>query len=280
MAMAGRTFLNYEREICKLWIEYLKWSPEYKQFCEWKRRERKNLPHKTQISNKYLQNSNASDLYVRMNHLFTNFGDIHDVNFSFDKWWSYHKNKYEWADLNFNPSVRDYLDVVAQDIDECSAFCWRILERKPTLEEFRKFFLKMLRTDKSHLYVIADLRSNNNRRACQEFKRILKKRKGDPSREDEELYEKRYWRSCQNYARMDELRRYLRIYALKKRKSTSTREFVSKVLKTDEFYKNHTADKEATKRLIYMDLERAEKLVENAGKGEFPRYKRVKARKE
>jgi hypothetical protein len=66
------------KEVYKLWREYLKLSDTYKKFCEWMRRFQKDI--KTPRPKEFIN---------KMDAIFAMFGDVHKE--PFDKWWGSHK---------------------------------------------------------------------------------------------------------------------------------------------------------------------------------------------
>jgi hypothetical protein len=79
-------------------------------------------------------------------------------------------------------------------------------------------------------------------------------------------FQKRSKTLSQNYIRLDELKRHLRIYILKNQGME-----VPKILSTDKNYKERIEKNELVdKRLVYMDIAKAKRIIGNVEHGIFP----------
>jgi hypothetical protein len=270
--MKKKNELDREKELFRLWIEYLKRSPDYKEFCEWMAKKRKNPKLLPPI--KFHKDPKTGSSPKEISNYFS-FGPVHDPRWSFDDWWIDHKKKLTYRkNYSIPRAVENYLEFIEKDIDSCVESFKRRKGRKPTLQKFRDYFLKRLNTE-THFSFFMINNAESKEIIEAEFKKMLKERKRDPLIKGHELSCKRRYLPSTNYVRMDELRRHLRIYDKKIKEGLK----IDEIIKTDEYYRTRKEKDEIARRLVYMDVTKAKKIIENVEHGIFPgKYEGVKAR--
>jgi len=264
---------NREKEIFRLWIEYLKRSDDYKEFCEWVTKKRKNK--KLPPPDKFKKDPKTGSAPLEIFNYFS-FGPVHDPHWTFEEWWADHKKKLTyWQANSTSRAVEDCREFIGRRIDSCLEFFKR-QGREPTLQEFKDYFLKRLNAETYFSFLMID-NSESKEVIEVEFKKILKELKKDPLIKGLELSRKRRYIPSTNYVRMDELKRHLRIYD--KWKESRGHLNINKIIKTDEYYRDRKEKDDVARRLVYMDIAKAKKIIRNAEFGIFPgKYEGVKAR--
>jgi hypothetical protein len=298
----GREKDQEDQEPYKLWVEYLKCSKGYADFCDLHRR-RKKEPSETlpeELKNiKYLCN-------------FFVFGDIHTPSWTFVKWWR-HREKilgllkgltvrdYITRKIlkvePFNPAINhilfcdtnklftDYADIFGEEAKKCiSQFKFHNSQREPTLHEFITIFPGIIKTgsipqNNFSLGQGITLRINpqymTGKNLAKAFQKILHERRKDSNIALKEASAIQYLRPWPRYKRLDELKKYLKVYKLKISKEKM---LIKEVIKKMD----PTADADNLDlQSQYRDFSRkAKKIITYVEMGVFPgHYDAVKKRK-
>lgn len=319
-----------EKEIYRLWWEYLKRSEDYKKFCDWmpKWKEDKDTSDKTHSACRRLGIRHPNDeiglMYDRVSQtvyqaldqyddpvikrldkskkldsfteLFSVFGNVHSD--SFENWWErqgqHLKDIHDkYIGRNFDTGlisigfkrpvcgVEDYREFIKRDINWCiSKFRFKN-EREPTCEELGDSLLERISSHEGYVYLVVDVVDKSLEDLGKQFMEIVKKHKQDTSiKQLKEDHRKYFVPICNtihkdNYIRTKEIKRYLKVYDLKK-----ARWKMAKIIQNISPSSNH---KEVNvQRAFYQDKKRAEKIIKNVEQGVFPgeyqpsRQKRLK----
>jgi hypothetical protein len=272
-----------EKDFLQLRIEYLKQSAKYKAYCEWKRNLK--IDPKSPIPEIFRPHSNLKPNLIEFQcqNNFVFYGDIHDPEFSFEKWWKWFRVQMQRSDewrkdhpenYDFH-SVKDATELIGKDIDVCVAKFKETHKRDPKPQELKNSFMEMMKATNHICFFVAIYPFFDRPIIKREFKEVLNGRMKDPN--------VRCWKSIfkastigpsTNHLRWDELIRHLRIYIeLERGRKTP------QILNTDDYYKNHGGDIETRKREVLMDREKARRIIEFVESGIFPGpYEKAKAR--
>lgn len=265
-----------EEEIYHLWWEYLKESKDYKDLCEF---NRKNKCRLVEIPERYRSGDKAVH-FRKLGIVYKKFGDIHLS--TFEEWWKIFK-KHLLA-LN-NPSqkmlVEDYSEIVSRHMEACIASFFEEYQREPELFEFIDDLPERIKkaSPPNHLYIVinvsggapADIGNQIEKMA----RRLKKDLKNDPRLKQLELNEKR--RRCDTVGnrRPDECRGYLEVYKYRTQ-GLAWKDVLLKVRPRD-FKKalqnnmNIKSDKyDNLIRAINDDFDKANRIIKNVEHGEFP----------
>lgn len=279
------------KEILLLRIEYLKQSTKYKAYCEWKRKL-KTYPKSTILSQTYPKilrdppnNKEISEKnglkYVSRQTLykwleieaacarnFVIYGDIHDIEFSFEKWWEQSKVLIERSNdrvkahlkNSYFRSVTNGTERIGKEIDACISKFVVVHGREPNLQEFKNSFVEMLKGT-NHIRFYVEVHPFFDRPKIEkEFKEILRERMKDPKVKHIRAANTIY--PSTNFLRLPELKRHLDIYI-----RLEGGEKVTQIIRTDNHYKNHEGDRE---RQVRMDREKARRIIKFTESGIFP----------
>lgn len=262
-----------EKEFFSLWIEYLKRSSDYKDFCDWIAQKRKNpeLPWPT----KFRENARQSGSTPKEILNYHVFGPIHEPRWTFNEWWKNHQKKLSYRKSHSSPRpIEDYIEIMPLHMKSCAESFERHEGREPTLKEFIDTFPSYLKKD-PFIWLMINVSIIETKELKNQFGKLISQKIKEPRFRIEGQFDRRWYEPSTNYIRFDELKRHLRIY-----------DFLEAGMKWkniaegDEAYKNHSADPETTKRLIYMDREKARIIIKNTEYGIFPgKYEGVKAKK-
>lgn len=263
--------IERQKDLYRLWIEYLKRSDDYREFSEWvvKRRKNKKLSPPDMFKRDPKTGNPPKEI---LNYVV--FGPIHDPRWTFEEWWADHKKGLTYRQAHSTPRpVEDYLKFIGNAIDSCIESFERKKGKKPTLQEFKNYFLRRLNDERYFSFLMIN-NSKSEEAIEAEFKKIRREWKKDPQIKWFKFQAKMRYLPSTNYVRMDELRRHLSIYDKKKEGLG-----VNEIIKTDEYYKERKERDDVARRLVYMDIAKAKKIIRNTEFGIFPgKYEGVKAR--
>ena len=239
-----RKNITTRKETYRLWWEYLRRSEKYRRLCEL------NRTGKNRKEARKLEEDFPEDV------LFF-FGDIHSG--SFDDWWS------ETEKVIEKNSVEDYLPIFAEDV---AAFVeeWDKLVKpgKPrSLEKEIKYFFEHKWLSRKFLFLMITLGDPANiDDLLAQIKDILEKQRKELMKSDEfgEFFPPRLYPT--QPIRIDELKRYLEVYDLRKDKKKWTE--VAKIVYPKRDWNG------SLERSLLMDLVKAKRVISNVEEGEFP----------
>ena len=260
----GKKKNDIEKEYYRLWIEYLKLSKDYKDFCLWVIKKRKNLT--LPVPEKFHKGKNGSAPKEVSNYL--TFGNIHDPKFSFDKWWQGHKEKLEYTELHKSPkAIEDFTEHIEGYIDSTIDSFKRHFKREPSLPELKEWLTAhtMKKVFGNSLYLMVDV---TNETVIEQFKGLVKKKKEDPRI-------KGFWyagiknkKPVINYEILDDIQTYLDVYKLREQELKP-----QDVIKShNPRYKTTNEGYDSAERLYRIYYQKAKAIKENVEHGFFPIY--------
>jgi hypothetical protein len=233
-----------EKEIYRLWVEYLRESMAYKTSCE-----RFSLISGIIPMRKLKEVYKASkDFFEFLNYL--RFGNIHDPNWEFESWWRLFQ--YEQKDAEARSPLY-FLDVmVTQKIESVIQSFIHKKGTSPTLEQFKKPFVEAM--------VNALMRGEFS------YPPALPKKPG--IQHLQAVY------GCTPLYKRDrkKLQDYLEVYRLFA-KGHTWNNILKKMPHIHKRAKSPTSDRkssEAVRRTVYRYKERAEQIIKNVESGIFP----------
>lgn len=223
------------RSILELWVEYLKRSDKYKAYCEL---IRQGTTFQDNDSAMFINYSLFGDVYTQ---------SLENILSSVNDWNSF-----------FTP-IYDYSEHISNDIDLCINHFEKTYNRKPTIEEIKIFLIEIMR-DSSKLYLKIDITDVTAEEITEAFSQRLiitnKETLQQKGRKKPFLYPS-------TRIRLDELKRYLRVYDLS-RQGLKMKDIIKELNPSSD---NTDVD---VQRSFYRDLENAKNIIQNVEKGIFP----------
>ncbi|MBM2833774.1 MAG: hypothetical protein HW406_935 [Candidatus Brocadiaceae bacterium] len=262
-----------ESKIYRLWWEYLKRNDDYKEFCDFVRKNRKGNTIGYELFGNFQKlkgdKLNVNQKYGKfiLHPLFTNYIRFTDVHTNdFEKWYIRHENNLE---RNRNDAVEafDLTEKINSNVDErIKAFKMDHNDEEPTVQDLREISISDYMNTPIYLK-IRICAPNTTDDLLRRIGKILKEKRCDPKirRERAKDYCLKFSSTIvkDNYIRPGELERYLRVYDLDKQG-----------LRMADIIKEIDPKKENTdvnvQRAFYQDLKRAKNIIENVGLGVFP----------
>lgn len=260
----GKKTIDREREYYRLWIEYLKLSKDYKEFCFWFEEKRKN-PNLAKPE-KFHKRKDSSGPKEIPNYL--TFGNIHDPKFSFDKWFESHKKGMNYAELHKSPkAIEDFTESIGWYIDTAANSFKRKFNREPSLQELKEYLAGhiMKRVFGNRLYLMVDV---TDKAVIEQFKTLVKKKKEEP------IVKGHYYSSIRNrqpiitYELIDELKTYLEIYKLRESGLKPQEVIQAHNPKHKKIEKGY----DSIERLYRLYYQKAKSIIKNTEYGIFPIY--------
>jgi hypothetical protein len=253
---------NKEKDIIKLWWEYLKRSERYREFCKWwNQKEKSPLPDSL---NKYHQG---------LWNTYMNFGDVHSQ--SFEEWWRSELDnplpvliKPYYAE--FGKNMIDYRSVIEKDIYKIHRKFKKKLGREPNIKELiHNLKLYMAFWKRERLYLLVEFQHASKIEIVEEFHDFLSDRKKDPTVKEASKSirgSKGITTIIKKPTTTDELERYLRAYDYRKdgRNYSEIAKEMWEISNDDDDYS------EDTERIVKRDLQKAKKIISNVEYGYFP----------
>ena len=266
-----------QKEVYRLWWEYLKRSEDYKEFCGWMRKKRED--RKTPVPEKFKPKLDKKG--GKINHhivlTFMGFGDVHA--YTFEEWWDWMKEKMEEREQNkihcWPKAIENYL---VWYIETCiDSFETDKDGQGLTLEDVKRglkkhFVEHVKRFDPGSLFLMIDPAKGKTKELCEEFKQIIIAKKKDPLVKGRERIYKQRAEPC-TQVRIEALKRYLAVYdASKKRnKNTYTLKDVIREIGTNVDKENLNSEKAVDVVRAYgACLQKARKIIRNTEYGIFP----------
>lgn len=254
-----------EKEVYRLWWEYLKRSEKYKTFCAFIRKAIQKLKKgdidKPAVLDKlitplFTSGKFNSDEIDYMNRYFEKFGDIFTEDF--DDWWKTVKKS----------SEQKLPIIVLNDPNACKAmpffaeaFKKQQKARKKPLSP--KEMINIL-TEAENEFIFLAVPMVGGVTMSDISKQMADIRKKWAKEFDIEDYHSRRFNMPVSRVRYDELKRYLTVYDLHKQ-GLKMKEIISKI------DPNRCADDANVQRSFHMDLQKAKEVIKNVEFGSFPR---------
>lgn len=244
---------DYDKAFHRLWWEYAKRSQLHKDFCDYLHEKKINpdaeAPKSLRIDTKTRYRPPMS--------IFLKFGNIHAT--SFEEYWARHNARKK---ARMSVPIIEYSEIVEGHMERCLDSFFGMNGREPTLDEFIYYFQQRMENDPDgFLYLLVEPYSAPVDDLSTQFLEIIKKKMASHRyvKEWEAIRKKR------PRVRLDELKRYLRVYDYTHNKEQRMRwkEIAKKVYPHMEFDKD-------LKRMLQKDLENAENVIKNVERGKFP----------
>lgn len=234
-----------EKELYRLWVEYLKESKAYKIACERLSLIAGIIPtHKINEVHKASQ-----DFYEFLNYL--RFGNIHDSSWDFESWWRFFQDERKQAE---EVSPLYFWDLMVSDkIDSVIQSYIRREGTSPTLDQFKRPFVEAMVNALMHGEFSYPQVVPQKKPEIRQFQAILG--------------------LTPFYAReRKKLQTYLEVYRLFAQ-GLAWNNVIKKMPHIHNQAKSVTLnpkDIETMRRTVYRYREKAEKIIENVEKGIFP----------
>ncbi len=253
-----------EKEVYRLWIEYLKRSEKYKTYCKLFREvfKMENQKRKTSAKSAALDKLIKTEVSLKLNELdfdymqryYDFFGDIFIG--SFDDWWKTHKiSKRTLPVIVLNdPNACKVLPFFAKEFKKLQKTKKKHLTPKETLKiltesEFEFIFLAVPMIGGVTMDDISKQIADIRKKWAKEF-------------EVEDFYFRRFNMPVSR-VRYDEMKRYLQVYDYWK-DGMKIKEIIAKI------NPNRDAKDADVIRSCRMDLQKAKKIIYNVEAGSFP----------
>ena len=241
-----------EIEVYALWYEYLKRSKDYKEFCEWMRKKRKN--RNTPVPEKYHKNKHGgAHPFV---FTFLRFHNVHKN--SFKEWYKYHEEiRRNIRESGTPKGIENYSDFVGYDINRCVDSFKRREGREPTIQELKNSLANLMKKEKYALWLMVSPAGRKTKELTRQFAEIIKKHKDETP-----LRELQFKRNLEptSKRKMNEIKTYLEVYDLRLTGS----KWMSI---TAKIFGKYTKYKQ---REILRFHSKAKKIIRNAERGVFP----------
>ena len=238
------------RKIYKLWFEFLLLSNNYKDFCEWKRKEKRNASVERPEMFKKL------DILLPFVVGYSNFGDIFEIDF--EKWWA---NRKEFLLARRRVSVSNFINLFKTEMENAIAEFKLDEGRDPSLNEFQGIILGLIDSPKRDIISVTLTGGETVKDLSLQFAKLIRRSKSK--------FKANHWRSIGKLPtttkRIDELQRYLDVYKLSLQ-GRSPREIAGQI----EYYSRHKSDAQERHRMIRSDRQKAKSIIKNVEQGIFP----------
>lgn len=272
--MRNNPQINYEsenKEIYRLWWEYLKRSERYTEFIEWWNRKGDTpLPEP------------LKEFHDSFWHTYLNFGNVHSNNF--DEWW---KDQLDTPHLPspYKPyfsatgkNIVDYRDNIGRDIRIVNRKFKKEIGREPTWKELslniRNYMDYWVG---ERMYILIEFQHASTEQVVKEFRKFLSDRKKDPEvKKTTQMIKGKNNKPTIHKSCCEEIQRYLAVYDLHKEGLTIP-QIVKRLwippdkedLKRLNITGDHYDDKDV-QRSFRRDLQKAKKIISNVEYGFFP----------
>lgn len=261
-----------QKEIYRLWYEYLKRSVVYKEYCEWSRAKNENP---SPLPEKFKEKINGISVSP-IEKTFERFLDVHEINFN--EWWVFQKMRLERTKANrIHSPVDNYVTgpvSLESDLDFCIDHYKQKTGREPSAQELKDNFVEMLNDrggEQKMLFLRVNLTSKlkdikdgfENIMASDEVKKKI-------------AYAKTWW-GFQNIGHtgnppVRELQDYLDVYDMWKEKVHNKKPGApggwDQIIK--HFEPGRSVSNPSDRRLYQSYREKAEKIISNVERGYFP----------
>jgi hypothetical protein len=242
-----------EKTFFQLWVEYLKRSADYKEFCEWVAKRRKNPELLAPV--KFYKIEGSKEVFN-----YSVFGPVHDPRWTFDEWWYNHQKKLSHRRTHSSPKpIEDYIEIIGRDMRWYIDSFQRQKGKEPTLKEFIDNFPSYLKGE-PFIYLMVNIGGIEIQALKDQFGSMIKQKIKEPYFKYWDWSCKRWYQPVMGKKMIDELERYLKVYDRRK-KRTPWRQII------EEFSCDFTENK---RRAFLQDKKNAEKIIENVEYGFFP----------
>ena len=239
------------KRVYNLWFESLLLSKNYKDYCEWKRKEIRNA---SELPGRFRK----LDIITSFAVGYFNFGDI--FNIGFDNWWAIKKNLF----LARKPSrsVVNFADLFPIEIEKAIESFKLAEGREPSLDEFKWYLISLLDNSHKRIIISVTLKANDTIKDLSlQFDKLIKGLQ--PKFKSDHWPWK--WKFPTTIKRIDEIQRYLEVYKLFLQ-GHSPPEIASRI----KNYSDHKSAPRERHRMIQSDRRKAEGIIRNVEKGIFP----------
>lgn len=256
-----------EKDIYRLWWEYLKLSEPYKMCCNSEdfRKHMENIEifrggrGSLDTLSEYHEAVKASSLEIELEITYKTFGDVHHS--TFEDFWE--REGKHLAEL-IPPAVLEYSDY-ADLFEELLK-----IKAKGEIDNIKDFYryLSLSHYEIRHLMVVCVDLQQLTGKIEKDFKELLTARLNDP--QIKEARRTNNWLVCKNILptpnlRYDEVKRYLKVVQTFKIEGLRGIAAFKKLYPKEKItFSNY--------RLLYLDRQRGEKIIRNVEKGYFPGY--------
>ena len=234
------------KKVYSLWLEFLRLSKNYKDFCTWKREKEQNpsleLPPRLR-----------KIVFIGpFNIGYSNFGDIFEIGF--DDWWKI-KRKFLLATKK-GRSVSLFKIEMESAIEE-----FKLEERRdPSLNELKWIIARLVDAPKTVIISVTLTGPETVEDLSLQCARLIRR-----SRSKFKPYHRWPWKYPTSTRRIEELQRYLEVYRLFLQ---GHRPF--EIANQIKYYSDHESAPRERHRMIQSDTRKAERIIRNAEQGIFP----------
>jgi hypothetical protein len=249
-----------EKEIYRLWWEYLKRSDDYKHFCDWLRKQKDGIDSELQENIALFKDGKAHPF----THLIYAFKNVHTI--SFDEWWEWRKLELKEIKKNRQRvAIGSHFVNFKSDFQHCVDDFKKAEGREPSIYEFKTLYINRIKNQPYRLIIEVNIASNKTDVLKKEFDRVIRTKKKDPIIKS---YEKMFNEAVfpMGRIRYDELKRYLAVYDLRKT-GMKYQNIIKKIGTKAQKARGCDPDIESQFR---RDFRNAERIIKNAEKGYFP----------
>jgi len=279
-----------QKEIYRLWYDYLKESPDFIQACKDVLFFEKKIRKK--IGTQYWEPVTAEGRSFSKAKLLDGvykFGNIHVLDF--EKWWVWKKKQLARIEREKSTLVEDYSQAAGIDIGEILTEFRELTGRDPDLYEFLSHYKSRLESNEGvTLYLKLNLQADPES-LKKAIGKMTRDKKGDPIIK-RNLHFSNRWIYPTGRIYPDELERYLRIRRkfremnwrgiadseeiYRHRGYDDPRAFSDPKFKGKKCYDKEESGINSVKPAIFSDAKNAAKIIKNAEGGIFPgAYSRV-----
>ena len=261
-----------DKDIYKLWWEYLKRSEDYKSFCEWQKARRRDAdtPLPKSLTKKIRGDLNKHPF----THIYAYFLDVHAETlkgkpYNFEIWWKKQQKVLKAIEENnTRPSVVDYSELIQKEMRACLTVLKHAKGREPTAEELiKQFSFQIKKAIPPKIYVQIDLTKDEIGPLVRGVNHFMVEEKKKPRFSFwEKLHEQPNWPKSK--IRFLELKRFLLVYDYHS-EGLPMEQIVLKV-GTRAQKENYSDD--AVISGFEEDLAKAVRIVKNVEQGSFPGY--------
>jgi len=257
-----------KKDIYRLWWEYLRRNPDYKEFCNWAGSRK---------IEELIDDPNPPEKFPCIEGV-----KIHDFYWNYKDWGNIHKESFDqfWMRIKvYSDAILDYAEKIEEDID--LIMCIYGSKKNLSLAELRYRLIDWIRYGE-HLYLVVELNGSGDLENLTQNFRTLVKAKMQKNRQKFRRWRLRKFPT--NPIRYKPLKKYLatydRVLCLKKKNKKwpqifadfypkIERELSDETLSAAE-YDEKLSRKENLLRYLKEEYANAKRIISNVGKGEFP----------
>lgn len=255
-----------EKETYRLWLEYLRRSKPYEDFCKSLLPE--NNPKFSMVMGK-LSSANLS----KEGLVYLQWGNIWNASFSFDAWYEDYKEsdrRERFAEL-----INDYANHAAEDLEGCIRLFILEHDREPSIWELRDTFARHLEYEhNSHpsgrTVLIAYTAYGGQDELTKAFDAMMRVNARRPRIKAAVKAARALHTKAGAHVHLDEFRRYLDRYDLSQQKGMTIRKMIE-LREPDKLRESKNAPLiDSVKRAYFRDIRQAKSTIRNVEEGFFP----------